>query len=194
VNALFANVMTPEVTRQMILNRQHRAQGGSRPYGLPGGVEPAVADYRRMHQPNLLPAAYPEAPEPEPSGMGVLTNALRAAETVGQYPEPLGAVLPQSYNLPVAAQQMRAMLGGSDGDVDVAYRDRFARDMARRYHAQRLRQAALIAQTDPEGALAAYPGPMIGAQPGTPLGESNRPAVRAAAGHRAAEKAWRGTI
>ncbi|MHC4867982.1 MAG: hypothetical protein ACYTEX_28250 [Planctomycetota bacterium] len=60
--------------------------------------------------------------------------------------------------------------------------------MARRYYAQRLRQAALAAQTDPEAALAAYPGPMIGAEPGAPLSESNRPAVRAATAHRTAEK------
>jgi hypothetical protein len=81
VNALFANVMTPEVTRQMILNRQHLAQGGSRPYGPATGVEPAVADYRRMHQPNLLPVPQTAAPPREQSEMGMLSDVLRAGET-----------------------------------------------------------------------------------------------------------------
>ena len=39
VDALFTNLVTPHVTRQMILNRQHRASGGQRPYGPPSGVD-----------------------------------------------------------------------------------------------------------------------------------------------------------
>lgn len=153
---LARGVVGPGVTPQMILNLQHLLRGRG-PYIQPSGVESTGGDYRRTHQPNLLPVPDMHRSEgPAPSGRDVIGAMLRSPAT--ETPT-------QVYDAPVERWKLAHGVGPRFGPGEPRTQmlaDRWVRQQANRQYADRLLEAERFAEKDPLAGLAASPGPYYG--------------------------------